>query len=351
MIGAFQFQGDDAARLTLGLGAVGDLFGQPPDMAIQQFGIGGVLTKGGFLGNGFHRRIGRHPAAVLSPRQMIEPIAHGPKPRDQILALPSQQIGKGADTRPVERGLGGRTHAPDHADGFVMQKRGRFGGTDHRKPVRFVEIRGDLGQEFIVAQADRPGQPQFIAHPFDQMGQHIGGRVAMQFFGACEVKKGLIQRQWLDRRGQVIHHRADGTAGFDVGGHAGFDDHRVRAEFQRLKHRHGGFDAPDPRDITGGRDHAAPSAADDHGFGRQIRIVALFDRGIEGVTIHMGDGQAAEFGMGNNAGRPAFRTAQDRPARRAIGGGVKHVQAFTAKGVHHVLWVVWSRFRSVYRLL
>ena len=79
------------------------------------------------------------------------------------------------------------------------------------------------------------------------------------------------------------------------------------------------------RDVAGRGDHAAPPAADDQRFRGQLGIVALFDAGIEGITVHMGDRQVKEFGM-----RRDPRAAAGRAART----GVKLCQAIAAKGGH-----------------
>ena len=112
----------------------------------------------------------------------------------------------------------------------------------------------------------------------------------------------------------------------------GRNDRRVRAEPQRLEHRHGGSDAEGAREIAGGGDHAAVAAADDHRLVGERRVVALLDRGIERVAIDMGDRKGVELADGergaasrnprNAAGRPAASARQSRQkpgvtARRA----------------------------------
>ncbi len=44
---------------------------------------------------------------------------------------------------------------------------------------------------------------------------------------------------------------------------SGFQHDRVRAELQRLEHRHGGAHAGDARDVAAGGHDPAPAAADD----------------------------------------------------------------------------------------
>ncbi len=147
----------------------------------------------------------------------------------------------------------------------------------------------------------------------------------MQPLRPGEVDKRLVQRQRLDHRCQLIHHRADRAGRVGINIHPRLQDNRVGAEFERLEHRHGRADTANTRDIAGGRDHAAPSAADDQGFVGQFGVVAFLDTGVEGVAIHMRDGQVIEFRM---RGHP--RAAAGGAAR----SGIELGQAIAAKGRH-----------------
>ena len=86
----------------------------------------------------------------------------------------------------------------------------------------------------------------------------------------------------------------------------------VRAEAQRLEHRHRRSNPESAGDVAGRGDHAALAAADDHRLGGKRRIVAFLDRGVEGVAIDMGDGKAVEFGDG--ATDAASRKRRSAPA-------------------------------------
>ena len=59
----------------------------------------------------------------------------------------------------------------------------------------------------------------------------------------------------------------------------------------RLEHRHRRADAVGARDVAAGGDDAAFAAADDHRLVGERGVVALFDRGVEGVAVDMRDGQ------------------------------------------------------------
>ena len=113
----------------------------------------------------------------------------------------------------------------------------------------------------------------------------------MQPRGACEIHEGFIKRQRLDLGGHLFHHGADGAGGFHIGVHAGGNDDGIGAELERLKHWHGRPHAANARDIAGCRDNATAASADNHGFGSKRWVVALFNGGIEGIAIHVGDAE------------------------------------------------------------
>lgn len=77
--------------------------------------------------------------------------------------------------------------------------------------------------------------------------------------------------------------------------HVGPDDNGVRAGFQRLEHRHGGLHAKGSRDIAASRDDSALSAAHDDGLVGEGGVVPLFDGGVEGVAVDVGDREAFRF--------------------------------------------------------
>ena len=49
----------------------------------------------------------------------------------------------------------------------------------------------------------------------------------------------------------------------------------------------------EPGDVAGGGDDAAAAAADDDRAVGEAGIVALLHRGVEGVAVEMGDGEAS----------------------------------------------------------
>src|SRR4051812_21014260 len=100
----------------------------------------------------------------------------------------------------------------------------------------------------------------------------------------------------------------------------------MRAEAPRFEHRHRRADAEGSRDVTSGRHDAALAATDNQRLVGQRRVVALLDRGVEGVAIDVADGEGVEL-----------RVAQDarREARGAAQGLSGVAQAIAAERGHH----------------
>ena len=168
---------------------------------------------------------------------------------------------------------------------------------------------------------DRPTEavmPTCCLDAGNEVSERQGRAHGVKPASAGQVEKGFVDREGLDQRRHLHHQLPDVAAGLGVFRHVGLDDHGLGAELQRLEHRHGGFDAPDARDITGGGNNAARAAADDHRLVGKLRIVALFDRRIEGIAVDMGDGKLVQFGMAQQARAAAGAAAAfGRPAPSA----------------------------------
>ena len=127
----------------------------------------------------------------------------------------------------------------------------------------------------------------------------------MQGLGAGKIEKGLVNRQGLHQRCQRQHPRPNLAADGDVMIHPRANHHDVRTAFQRLPSRHCRADAELPGDIAGSGDNTALAPANNHRPVTDVGIVALFDRGIEGITVNMCDRQAEQFAPAAHIGRPA----------------------------------------------
>ena len=132
-----------------------------------------------------------------------------PKRRMQRLAVAGAQVGDGADALGLERAHGGAADAPDDRDRLAGEEVGGLGAADQREAARLVEVGGDLGEELVVGEADRDGEAELALDAGLQAGEQDRRRGAVQALGAGEVEEGLVERERLDQRGELEHHRAD----------------------------------------------------------------------------------------------------------------------------------------------
>ena len=139
-----------------------------------------------------------------------------------------------------------------------------------------------------------------------------------------------VDRERLDQRGQSQHHLPHLAADARIFVHVRADHAGVRAQPQRLEHRHCRSHPEGSGDVAGRGDNAAPSAADDHRLGGKRGIVALLDRGVKGVAIDVGNGKPRQFVMAQQSRRTATAAARRLP--RGVG------QTVAAKASAHGTW-------------
>ena len=94
------------------------------------------------------------------------------------------------------------------ADGQGGEKGECLRGADNRDAVRFVQVGGDLGEEFVAGYAGGGGKPGGLENPpANPLGQAGGGCLMDQVFG--EIKKGLVQRKRFHLIGVVMKNCHD----------------------------------------------------------------------------------------------------------------------------------------------
>ena len=204
--------------------------------------------------------------------------------------------------------------------GFGARKAGASAGAEHGKAARLVEIGRDLGEEFVAGQPDRDGDAELASRPRSaKRASTLAGRepcrrsVPDRSRNASSIDSGSTSG--VKRQHHLPHLAADARIFLHVRPH----DARVRAQPQRLEHRHGRAHAVGARDIAGRRRPRRAAAADDHRLGGKRRIVALFDGGVERVAVDMGDGELAEFVVAHKARRAAGAAARAIARRRRRG--------------------------------
>ena len=186
-----------------------------------------------------------------------------------------------------------------------------------RRPItaeaaRLVASGGDLCQQAVRRQADRDGDADLRSTSQREAGQHGGGRRAVQRLGAGEVEHRLVDRQRLHQRRQSRPSaRGSGAMPPCTWRNRVGSPPRPGRAFSALNIGMALRTPWMPRDVAGGRHHAARAgAADDHRAGRQLRPVALLHAGEEGVAVDVGDGE-----------RKRLRVADQTPAAADRAGG------------------------------
>ncbi len=133
-------------------------------------------------------------------------------------------------------------------------------------------------------------------------GQRLGGGRRLGAVVVGEVEIGFVEGDRLDDGGGGGEDGADVLAHPLVLGHVGGNDGGVRAQLQRLEHRHGRAGAELAGDVAGRRHHAASAGvADDDRLLGQLGPVALLDGGVEGVAVDVGDAERGDLGVGDEA--------------------------------------------------
>ena len=181
----------------------------------------------------------------------------------------------------------------------------------------------------------------------------FAGIMPWSALGAGQIEKRLVDRQRLDQRRQRLHRLAHLAADPDIFRHVGPDHRGLRAQRQRLEHRHRRAHAEGAGDVAGRRDHAALAAADDDRPVGDLRIVALFDGGVERVAIDMGERRAlAARGGATRRGEPQApqrRAVKSRSARQSRQKQVGAAHRWRGCGSRHVALPVRVAQRLVRR--
>ena len=210
--------------------------------------------------------------------------------------------------------------AEDEAHRLRREERRRLACAQHRKAARLVEIGGDLGEEFVAGQPDRNGDARASSRPRRQSApapwrasvpcrrsvpERSRNASSIDSGSTSGVSASIIwrtsrpTRAYFSMFGRTTRACGQSRSASNIG----------MAELH----------AVGARDVAGGGDHAAAAAADDHRLGGERRIVALFDRGVEGVAIDVGDGERAEFVVAQRCAASRSAAARRLRERRRRG--------------------------------
>ena len=199
--------------------------------------------------------------------------------------VPLPQIGARMDAHAVHPLGRHGTDAEEALDGQRGDERLDLGGRDREEPVGLAVVRGDLGQHLVDRHAGRSRQ---LRPPADA-GLDLAGDERRRTF-VRHVQKGFVERQRLHQFGIFAEDVADLLRDGLVDVETRRNEDQVGAQPPR---RHGGkgrAHAVGTRLVAGRRDHAArPVVPHGDRTAPQGGVVALLDRGVEGVHVDVYD--------------------------------------------------------------
>src|SRR3546814_11519372 len=114
-----------------------------------------LVLEGGFGGDALGRCVRVHVARVLAAGEAVEALADAAVARHQLDFLQRQQVAHQGDAVARQGRAQRLANAPDDADRLVGQEALRRIEAQPRKATRLVEVGGALGEELVVAEADR----------------------------------------------------------------------------------------------------------------------------------------------------------------------------------------------------
>ena len=221
-----------------------------------------------------------------------------------------------ADRREAERGEALDGLGPEAGDDprrGARQPPARLLAAHGHEPARLLEVRGDLRDQPVRADADRDRDPRARLDLRDELAQHAQRLLALRDVGVALVEPDLAH----DRQPRA-HELPDLARLRLVGLEVGREEDGVRAQAPRLGGRRGRADAVLAGLVGRGRDHRArPAAGHDDGLADEVRPPQQLDGHVERVAVEMGDHAAAHDPRLSRAGRtdPAGNASRGADAR------------------------------------
>ena len=312
--------------IPLALARSGDLFRHAPEVTVEEIRIGGILVERRLVRDRLDRRMRATPGD--GPRRARDARAGRPSTRS-ARADPVRPSAAGRRRCGCPRGRAApgrrRRHPRSCRTGLSRRKSTVSAAPITEKPCGLSRSEAILARNLLCESPMEPVMPSSSRIRRTSRASITAGGAPCSRAVPVRSRKASSSDSGSTAgvRSSIIARIARDDLGIDL--HARLHDHRVGAELQRLEHRHGRAHAADARDVAGGRDHAAPPAADDDRLALELGIVALLDGGIEGIAIHVRDGQRPELLVGDHTRRAACGAART---------GIEGRQAVAAKGRH-----------------
>ena len=268
-----------------------------------------VAFEGSFSRNAFRVAFRVDGALVCPAGEPPQPRAFLAVPSHQIALISTLQVGDRAEAVSRELRRAHRTDTVDEANRFLREERWGLSLPQNGEAAGFVEIRGNLCEEFVGGQAYGYRDAEFAFDVGGKPRQHLCRAHAVQSLGTGQIEEGLVDRQWFDQWREVEHGLADLTPDLNVFRHVWLDHHGIGTASLGFEHRHCRVNAVSAGHIACGGDHATLAAADDDRLVGKRRVITLFDGGVECVAIDVSNAERGCVRMAYQSRRPTGWTA------------------------------------------
>ena len=272
--------------------------------------VADVAVKRRLGGNALRFTLGMDRSVVAALRQSPQTQAILAEAQEGLPLVDPLQIADHAKARALQPLPPHPADPPQAFDALPGEPGFRFVPRKKSKAARLVDLGGHFRQKLAIAEADRDRDANLDLDAPGEAGQRFRRPRSIGSLAAAEIKKSLVDRQRLDQRRELHHPRSNFAPDAGIFGHVGWEHDRVRAKRPGPRHRHRRAHPERPGDVAASRNDAArPRPADDQGLVIEARVVALFDRGVEGVAVDMGDVQPAGGLEADRSRRAAMQAA------------------------------------------
>ena len=200
----------------------------------------------------------RHDGAIVDAvRQLPQVIAVATKVISKQTGRQLTQLADRLDAQPFEDPSGGFSHAPQAGHGQWVEELRDAVRLDNDKPVRLIQVAGDLGEELVRRHTNGRRQMQFVANRGFDLPADFGRR-PQQPSAAGYVQERFVQGERFHERREPAENLADLLRHLSVVVDTGRQKDGCRAQPFRLCRRHGTADTKLAGHVVGSRDDTSP---------------------------------------------------------------------------------------------
>lgn len=263
---------------------------QLPEGAQDPPAIGGVSLKRDLPAEGSRLPAGDDGAVVPTVRGLVKiSTVRLAEIRDRGRDREHRQGTDGRDAEPPKLGGGLGSDAQELLDVERPDACRYVGFGENGEAVGLAEIRCELGEELVGADADAAGQSGRRLDPLLDRAADIPGLSRH----IRDVDESLVEAHVLERAGEATQFALHPPGGALIEGEVDREKDRLRTQAKRHPQRHCRVDPIFPRLIGGRRDDAALArvsvAADDDGQPAKVRAAQQLHRHEEGVHVDVKD--------------------------------------------------------------